>query len=87
MGSPTEKKQLSRRPEHLDTVGVTKRPSSTPTFDGAELRFKAAIQIFSVVLIFENDDLTAAFRKVAEYRSSKGVFVADSVSEWLCAML
>jgi predicted ABC-type ATPase len=48
---------------------------------------KAAIQTLPVVLIFDNDDLAAPFRKVAEYRNGKAVFVADPVPEWLRAML
>jgi predicted ABC-type ATPase len=48
---------------------------------------KAAIQTLPVVLIFDNDNLAAAFRKVAEYRNGKAVFVADPVPEWLRAML
>jgi predicted ABC-type ATPase len=48
---------------------------------------KAAIQTLPVVLIFDNDDLAAPFRKVAEYRNGKAVFVADPIPEWLRAML
>ena len=48
---------------------------------------KAAIQTLPVVLIFDNDDLAAPFRKVAECRNGKGVFVADPVPEWSRAML
>ena len=48
---------------------------------------KAAIQTLPVVLIFDNDDLAAPFRKVAEYRNGRAVFVADPVPEWLRAML
>ena len=48
---------------------------------------KAAIQTLPVVLIFDNDDLAAPFRKVAECRNGKAVFVADPVPEWLRAML
>ena len=48
---------------------------------------KAAIQTLPVVLIFDNDDLAVPFRRVAEYRNGKAVFVADPVPEWLRAML
>ena len=49
----------------------------------AVANLKAAIQIFPVVLIFDNDDL-AAFRKVAECRYGKASFVAEPVPEALC---
>ena len=48
---------------------------------------KAAIQTLPVVLIFDNQDLAAPFRKVAECRNGKAVFVADPVPEWLRAVL
>ena len=44
---------------------------------------KAAIQTLPVVLIFDNDDLAAPFRKVAECRNGRAIFVADPVPEWL----
>ena len=48
---------------------------------------KAAIQTFPVVLIFDNDDLAAPFRRVAERRNGKTFFVTDPVPEWLRALL
>ncbi len=48
---------------------------------------KAAIQTLPVVLIFDNDDLAVPFRRVAEYRNGKAVFVADPVPEWLRVLL
>lgn len=48
---------------------------------------KAAIQTLPVVLIFDNDALAAPFRKVAQCRNGKAVFIADPVPEWLRAML
>jgi predicted ABC-type ATPase len=48
---------------------------------------KAAIQTLPVVLIFDNDDLAAPFRRVAQCRNGKPAFVADPVPEWLRALL
>ena len=48
---------------------------------------KAAIQTLPIVLVFDNQDLAAPFRKVAECRNGKAVFVADPVLEWLRAVL
>ena len=47
---------------------------------------KAAIQTLPVVLIFDNDDLAAPFRKVAECRNGTAVFLADPIPEWLRSM-
>ena len=43
---------------------------------------KAAIQTLPVVLVFDNDDLAAPFRKVAEFRRGKRID-SKTVPEWL----
>ena len=48
---------------------------------------KAAIQPLPMVLIFDNDVLAMAFRRVAEFRNGKPSFVAEPVPEWLRALL
>jgi hypothetical protein len=53
----------------------------------AFLRDEAAIQTLPVVLIFDNDDLAAPFRRVAECRNGKPSSVADPVPQWLRALL
>jgi hypothetical protein len=40
-----------------------------------------------MVLIFDNDVLAMAFRRVAEFRNGKPSFVAEPVPEWLRALL
>jgi hypothetical protein len=48
---------------------------------------RVAIQTLPEVLIFDNDDLAAPFRKVAEDHNGKPFFVADPVPEWLRALI
>jgi predicted ABC-type ATPase len=48
---------------------------------------KAATQTLPVVLIFDNDDLAGSFRKLAEFRSGKKVFLAEAVPQWLRSLL
>jgi predicted ABC-type ATPase len=46
-----------------------------------------AIQTLPAVLVFDNEDLAAPFRKVAEFQSGKAVFVAEPLPPWLRALL
>ena len=46
---------------------------------------KAATEALPLVLIFDNDDLAAPFRKVAEFQSGRRVFLAEPVPIWLLA--
>jgi len=46
-----------------------------------------AIQTLPAVLVFDNEDLAAPFRKVTEFQSGKAVFVAERVPQWLRALL
>jgi hypothetical protein len=39
-----------------------------------------------MVLVFDNEDLAAPFRKVAEFQHGKSVFVAAPVPQWLRAL-
>ena len=48
---------------------------------------KAAIQTLPLVLIFDHNDLTAPFRKVAELRNGTPVLLAEPVPQWLRAAL
>jgi predicted ABC-type ATPase len=43
----------------------------------------AAIQTLPTVLVFDNQDLAAPFRKVAEFQNGKSVFLAALVPQWL----
>ena len=45
-----------------------------------------AIQTLPMVLVFDNEDLAAPFRKVAEFQNGKSVFVAAPVPQWLRAL-
>jgi len=49
--------------------------------------FRSAIRTLPLVLVFENDDLSAPFRKVAEYAGGKVVFSADPLPESLIDVL
>jgi predicted ABC-type ATPase len=51
------------------------------------VNLNGAIQTLPVVLIFDNDDLSAPFRKVAEFQQGKAVFVFEPVPQWLRALL
>jgi predicted ABC-type ATPase len=44
---------------------------------------KAAIQTLPVVLVFDNDDLAAPFRKIAEFRSGESISTSTPVPVWL----
>ncbi len=44
---------------------------------------QAAIGVLDGVLVFDNSDLARPFRKVAEFRRGKRVFVASSPPAWL----
>ena len=57
------------------------RPVTRAKFDA--LRRPTAIQTLPAVLIFDNDDLAAPFRKVAECHNGKASFVAHPVAELL----
>jgi predicted ABC-type ATPase len=46
----------------------------------------AAIQTLPTVLVFDNQDLAAPFRKVAEFQNGESVFLAALVPEWLHAL-
>jgi predicted ABC-type ATPase len=46
----------------------------------------AAIQTLPMVLVFDNENLAAPFRKVAEFQNGKSVFVAAPVPQWLRAL-
>jgi predicted ABC-type ATPase len=46
----------------------------------------AAIRTLPTILVFDNEDLTAPFRKVAEFQNGKAVFAAKPVPEWLLAL-
>jgi hypothetical protein len=46
----------------------------------------AAIQTLPIVLVFDNEDLAAPFRKVAEFQNGKSVFAAALVPQWLRAI-
>jgi len=48
---------------------------------------RGAIQALPIVLIFDNDDITAPFRKVAEFRNAKLLTLSDPVPEWLRPVL
>ncbi len=48
---------------------------------------KAGIQTLPIVLIFDNDDLAAPFRKEAEFRNGKSLQLSESVPQWLRAAL
>ncbi|MEP6672348.1 MAG: zeta toxin family protein [Chthoniobacter sp.] len=52
-------------------------------FPRTMLNLKAAIQTLPIVLVFDNDALASPFRKVAEFRSAKSVFLSDPVPKWL----
>ena len=46
----------------------------------------AAIQTLPMVLVFDNEDLAAPFRKVAEFQNGESVFLAALVPQWLRAL-
>ena len=46
----------------------------------------AAIQTLPMVLVFDNEDLAAPFRKVAEFQNGASVFLAALVPQWLRAL-
>jgi predicted ABC-type ATPase len=46
----------------------------------------AAIQTVPIVLVFDNEDLAAPFRKVAEFQNGESVFLAALVPQWLRAL-
>lgn len=48
---------------------------------------KAAIHALPIVLIFDNDQLAEHFRKIAEFRSGKSVFIAEPIPRWLGSAL
>src|SRR4029077_17015836 len=43
----------------------------------------AAIQTLPAVLVFDNENLAAPFREVAEFQDGKPVLVAQVVPQWL----
>ena len=47
---------------------------------------KAAVRTLPTVLIFDNDDLAAPFRRVAESREGTQIFLAEPVPGWLAAI-
>jgi len=40
-----------------------------------------------VVLVFDNDDLAAPFRKVAEFQRGKTNFIATSIPAWMASVI
>ena len=55
----------------------------TTRFPRTLANLKAAVQSLPIVLVFDNDDLAAPFRKVAEFQSAKAIFLAEPVPKWL----
>lgn len=48
---------------------------------------KRALPRLDVVMVFDNDDLTTPYRRVAEFERGRPVWIADSIPEWLAPML
>jgi predicted ABC-type ATPase len=48
---------------------------------------KRAIQELPLVLIFDNSDLDAPFRKVGEFQDGKAISIAEPIPRWLAAAL
>jgi predicted ABC-type ATPase len=48
---------------------------------------KSAIQALPSVLVFDNSDLAAPFRKVAEFQTGKPILLAKPLPEWLAAVV
>ena len=44
---------------------------------------KAAMQILPIVLVFDNDDLSDPFRRLAEFRNGKPLTLSEPIPEWL----
>lgn len=47
---------------------------------------KAAINQLPLVLVYDNSDMNAPFRKVAEYQQGKASFLAPHLPEWLAQL-
>lgn len=48
---------------------------------------RTAIQTLPSVLVFDNSDLAAPFRKVAEFRGGKTILLATPIPVWLAALV
>jgi predicted ABC-type ATPase len=48
---------------------------------------KTAIKELPLVLIFDNQDLTKPYRKVAEFQQGKEKFLGDPIPSWLVSLL
>ena len=48
---------------------------------------KRAIAVLPIVIVFDNDDLSAPYRRVAEFARGKQTWVADSVPAWLAPLV
>lgn len=46
------------------------------------VNLKVAVQSLPIALVFDNDDLAAPFRKVAEFQSGKAIFLAEPLPKW-----
>jgi hypothetical protein len=71
---------------HAHVPRWTLRAPLITRFPRTVANLKAAIQPLPMVLIFDNDVLAMAFRRVAEFRNGKPSFVAEPVPEWLRAL-
>ena len=49
----------------------------------AMANLKAALRDLPHVLIYDNDDMSNPFRKVAEFKNGRPVFISSPVPEWL----
>lgn len=56
-------------------------------FPRTMMNLKSAIRILPIALIFDNDDIAAPFRKVAEFRDGRPLALLEPVPEWFRAML
>ena len=77
---------LDKRPAIVAIAGPN--GAGKPTFFHSHLR-EAGLRLVNaddIALVFDNEDLAALFRKVAEFQNGKAVFVAEPLPQRLGAL-
>jgi predicted ABC-type ATPase len=63
------------------------RSKITARFPRTLANLKLAVRDLPLVLVFDNSDLNAPYRRVAEFEAGKGVFIAKPIPKWLAPLL
>jgi predicted ABC-type ATPase len=84
IGIPSAKACEQRVAMRLSQGGHDVPPEKLVTrFPRTIKNLKAAIKTLPIVLIFDNSELALPFRKIAEFRNAKSIFLSEQVPKWL----